>query len=250
MAWDGISVDCEAECYPNNLGDGEGDGVRQREKVARETLHIATYGEEDHDLILLGVKYLPITKLILITVESERDKAVRFASKLGRTLKIGTEVYSIKPPILYNTLAIFREIIVKNLGAFEDIIVNASSGDKQLGCAALTSAFINGLKTIAVDGDTPVLLPIIKLSYNEVISETKMNILKSLDRAGGSVSDLTELASLTGYGKPLLSYHVNGGEDSKGLVQLGLVEVEKYRKGRLRITITPLGHMLLASVLG
>jgi DNA-binding transcriptional ArsR family regulator len=132
----------------------------------------------------------------------------------------------------------------------EDIVVNVSSGDKQLGCAALTSAFINGLKTMAVDGDTPVLLPIIKLSYDEVISETKMNILKALDKAGGSVSDLTELASITGYGKPLLSYHINGAEDSKGLVQLGLVEVKKYRKGRLGITITPLGRMLLASILG
>jgi DNA-binding transcriptional ArsR family regulator len=224
--------------------------VGLKEKVVRNTLQIATYGEEDQDMVLLGVKYLPITKLILITVEAERDKALKFASKLGKTLKIETEVYSIKPPILYNTLAVFREIVVKNREAFEDIVVNVSSGDKQLGCAALTSAFINGLKTMAVDGDTPVLLPIIKLSYDEVISETKMNILKALDKAGGSVSDLTELASITGYGKPLLSYHINGAEDSKGLVQLGLVEVKKYRKGRLGITITPLGRMLLASILG
>lgn len=96
--------------------------------------------------------------------------------------------------------------------------MNPSSGYKQLVHAALTSAFINGLKTIAADGDRPVLLPIIKLSYNGVISEAKMNILKSLDMAGGSVADLTELANLTGYGKPLLSYHINGAEGSKGLV--------------------------------
>ncbi|MDJ0269087.1 MAG: hypothetical protein NXY59_00780 [Aigarchaeota archaeon] len=62
------------------------------------------------------------------------------------------------------------------------------------------------------------------------------------------MKDLTELSSLTGYGKPLLSYHINGSEDSKGLLQLGLVRVEKQRRGRSSISITELGKMLLAGL--
>ncbi|MDJ0269088.1 MAG: hypothetical protein NXY59_00785 [Aigarchaeota archaeon] len=151
-----------------------------KQDIARDTLHIATFGEEDKDAILVGIRYLPITKLILVTVESERENAHIFAGQLATALKIATEVHVIEKPLLYNTIMRFRKIVEENKGRFDEIIVNASSGDKQLGCAALTASFINGLKTIAIDGNHPVLLPIIRLSYNEIISEAKMNILKAL----------------------------------------------------------------------
>jgi len=32
------------------------------------------------------------------------------------------------------------------------------------------------------------------------------------------------LRDISGYGKPLLSYHIKGAEDSKGVVELGLVD--------------------------
>jgi hypothetical protein len=51
------------------------------------------------------------------------------------------------------------------------------------------------------------------------------------------------LKDISGYGKPLLSYHIQGAEDSKGLVELGLVEVEKGTRGKSITKITTLGRL-------
>ena len=59
-------------------------------------------------------------------------------------------------------------------------------------------------------------MPILKLSYNQVISESKIKILKAIDEAtGGFVESLEQLEAISGYGKPLLSYHIQGTRDSK-----------------------------------
>lgn len=211
----------------------------RHDRLVRETLHLATFGSEDSDAIIVGIRYLPVSKLILITMEGSREAASIFAGRIGGTLKLQTEVYEVRKPLLYNTLVLFRKILEREAGRYEDIIVSVSSGDKQLSCAALTATFINGLKTIAVDGNVPVLLPIIRMSYQDVISDAKLNILKALERAGGSVRDLTMMSKLTGYGKPLLSYHINGSEDSKGLLELGLVEISRKRgEGQMIRTIS------------
>ncbi|MEM1944207.1 MAG: hypothetical protein QW756_03725 [Nitrososphaerota archaeon] len=54
-------------------------------------------------MILIGVKYPSIYKLVLLTVEGKKDKVMRLDSKLGQALKIQTEAHPINPPILYNT---------------------------------------------------------------------------------------------------------------------------------------------------
>jgi hypothetical protein len=69
-------------------------------------------------------------------------------------------------------------------------------------------------------------MPVSKLSYSE-ISDAKIKILKAIDNAGGMVDGLEKLEQVSGYGKPLLSYHIQGSKDSKGQADLGLLEVEK-----------------------
>ena len=62
--------------------------------------------------------------------------------------------------------------------------MNVSCGDKMIGCAALSAAFINGIKAFGTDEKgSPLLMPILKLSYNEIISESKIKILKATDEA-------------------------------------------------------------------
>lgn len=223
--------------------------ARGGRSMVRETLHIATYGPDDSDAILTGIRYLPISKLILIAPEGVGERASAFAGEMRRALKIETEVHEVSKPILYNSLMLFRDILAR-AGDYEDVIVNASSGDKALGCAALTAAFINGLKTIVIENGKPVLLPLIKLSYSEIVSETKINILRAIRDAGGEIEELQRLSELTGLGKSLLSYHINGSEDSKGLIQLGLVSVSKTKKGKSTVSLTEMGEMLLAGVFG
>ena len=95
-------------------------------------------------------------------------------------------------------------------------------------------------------GHTVLLLwPVLNFSYSEIISDTKINILKSIDSIGGLTSSLEELEHISGYGKPLLSYHIQGGKENKGLADLGLVEVEKGDRGKTVISITTLGKLMV-----
>ncbi len=93
----------------------------------------------------------------------------------------------------------------------------------------------------------PMLLPILKLSYNEMISDAKIKILQAIDKAGGFVESLDQLSKHCEFGKPLLSYHIQGSSESKGLVQLGLVDVERLERGRNRIILNTLGKMLIST---
>ena len=130
---------------------------------------------------------------------------------------------------------------------YQQILMNVSAGDKLISSAALSSAFINGIRAFAMDHDQtiPLVLPVLKFSYNEIISDTKIKILKSIDRIGGLVNSLEELEQISGYGKPLLSYHIQGGRENKGLADLGLVEVNKGDRGKTVINITTLGKLMV-----
>ena len=63
--------------------------------------------------------------------------------------------------------------------------------------------------------------------------------------AGGTIQSLGQLSDLSGYGRPLLSYHIWGDDESRGLVELGLVEAERGRHGRLKAHLTVLGKAML-----
>jgi hypothetical protein len=91
------------------------------------------------------------------------------------------------------------------------------------------------------------MLPILKLSYNEIVSDAKIKILQAIDSSGGAIESLEELTKITNFGKPLLSYHIQGNAESKGLVQLGLVDVERLERGRSRIVLNTLGKMLIST---
>ena len=125
--------------------------------------------------------------------------------------------------------------------------MNVSCGDKLIGCAALSASFINGIKAFGMnESGSPLLMPILKLSYSEIISESKIKILKAIDdAAGGFVESLEQLEGISGFGKPLLSYHIQGARDSKGLADLGLLEIEKGERGKISARLTTLGKLLV-----
>lgn len=140
------------------------------------------------------------------------------------------------------------EILSREGREHQQVLMNVSSGDKFIGCAALSAAFVNGIKTFGMDqAGMPLLMPVLKLSYNEIISEAKLKILKCISDQGGEVASFELLEQASGYGKPLLSYHVMGTKDAKGLVELGLLEVEKGERGRLSSKLTMLGKLLVVN---
>jgi len=216
--------------------------------VVQKTLQIATFGQ-DKEGILAGIRNFPIHKLILLHYKDDMKLADEFAGNLRSTLGILITLRLIsQPDIIRSAMEQVSQIIRDEGPNYEQVLINVSAGDKMIGCAALSCAFVNGIKAFASDMEgNPMLLPILKLSYNEIISDAKIKILQALDKAGGSVESLDDLARQCEFGKPLLSYHVQGSAESKGLVNLGLVDVERLERGRTKITLNTLGKMLISS---
>ncbi len=212
----------------------------------RKTLQIATLGE-DAEGVLSGVRNAPANKLVLICYDRDKDVAKKLASKISETLKTDVEVYAtIRPENSYkDIMQAFSEIVQKNKQQFDDFVLNVSSGDKMICIAAAVTSFILGFKAFFCKGDECVMLPPMKLSYTEIVSEVKVSILRALDKAGGEVDSLDELGKLTNYGKPLLSYHIHGSEDARGLIDLGLARATRHARGKTKVTLTTLGKMLL-----
>ena len=215
-------------------------------KAFRKTVQIATVGE-DTSGVLSGVRNAPVNKLIIISYERDKDISKRLATTITETLKTETEVYStIRPEHCYkDIMQVFSQIVEKNQPNFDDFLLNVSSGDKMICIAAAVTSFILGFKAFFCKADECVMLPPMKLSYTEMVSEVKLNILRALDKAGGSVDSLDELSKLTDYGKPLLSYHIHGSEDARGLIDLGLADATRHSRGKTKVTLTTLGKMLL-----
>jgi len=214
------------------------------------TLQIATFGSDDQEGITLGIRSFPIHKLVLICFDSDKGKAEDFARKIKGVLGIPTSITVVtKENVVRDTMESVNDIVNIHRNEFQQVLMNVSSGDKLIGCAALSSAFINGIQAFGMDAThtTPLLMPVLKLSYSEIVSEAKIKILKAISTAGGVIESLDELEQISGYGKPLLSYHVQGGKDSKGLAELGLVQVERGDRGKISAKLTTLGKLLVSS---
>jgi hypothetical protein len=225
-------------------GRGRGDEPSQRS--FRKTVQIATVGE-DSSGVLAGVRNAPSNKLVLICYQHDKDVAKRLATNIMETLKTDVDVYdNIRVEQSYkDIMQVFSQIVEKNRDQYDDFLLNVSSGDKMICIAAAVTSFILGFKAFFCKADECVMLPPMKLSYTELVSEVKLSILKALDKAGGEVDSLDELSKLTNYGKPLLSYHIHGSEDARGLIDLGLAEAIRHSRGKTKVRLTTLGKMLL-----
>jgi hypothetical protein len=129
---------------------------------------------------------------------------------------------------------------------YEDVYINVASGTRMTGCAATAAAFVNGVKAFGIMEGRPFLLPVLKFSYHELVSDAKIRILRAIEDSREQLDSLQTLSEITGLDKSLLSYHIRGGRESKGLEDLGLVEIDRGARGRLGIKLTPMGSMLLA----
>ena len=215
-----------------------------------KTLQIATFGSDGQEGIASGIRNFPVHKLALICFDSDKQRANEFSIKIRNLLGLPITINLVtKENVIRDTLERVTEILNFHGKEFQQVLMNVSSGDKLIGCAALSAAFINGIKAFGMDetGNIPLLMPVLKLSYSEIISDAKIKILKAIDNAGGSIDSLDKLEQISGYGKPLLSYHVQGAKDSKGLADLGLLEVEKGDRGKISAKLKTLGKLLVTS---
>ncbi len=205
-------------------------------------LQVATLGDEE-DPIYVGIREYPVSKLVLIHEPEKKFRASEVAQKLEE-LRIPVERKEVQNPArdMYEVIA---EIVKKEGQRYDDIFINVSSGRKLMTCSAISAAFVNGLKAFHVEGDSPMMLPVLKFSYSEVISPSKFNILQALRDLGGVADSLNRLSEVSGVEKSLLSYHLRGGRESKGLEELGLVEIDRGTQGRLLIKLSEMGRLIL-----
>ena len=206
-------------------------------------LHIATVGE-DGTPVLVGLRELPVSKLILLYTEDARQQVEDLRDRLSGVL-IPVEAKLVEGDPVTQVMKIAGEILQKEGHKYDEVFFNVSSGSKMLSCAGLSSAFVHGIKAIGTRKDSIFHFPVLKFSYTEIISEPKFAILRALRDAGGSVKSLADLEAKVEVDKSLLSYHIRGGRESKGLEELGLVSVNRGEYGKLSIQLSELGRLVL-----
>jgi hypothetical protein len=210
------------------------------------TLQIALLGGSD-DAVLIGLRNFPAHKLTLLSTNGSLIQANQLSKRLTETLKLTVEVKQLRDESIASVLEAVAQIVQTESEDFQDFLINVGSTGRNQACAGVAAAFVHGIKAFDVMNEQPVMLPVMKFSYTEAVTQPKMEILRAVERAGGDVESLEKLSVLSNFGKPLLSYHIRGSEDGRGLESLGLVEVERGKRGRLRVKLTALGRTLLST---
>jgi hypothetical protein len=189
--------------------------------------------------LFVGIKEFPTEKVILITPSENIEQAQDLSSKLDE-FTIESEIIEIDQNIMEDMFKVFGSICSKYNQ--DDIVVNVATGDRMTTCAALTASFVNGLKAFGVMNNKAMMLPIMKLSYYNELSESKLKILDALDIE--NFTSLKDLGIKTGMSISLLSYHVNGNFKYKGLKEYRLAETKEKGKN-LYVRLSELGNLLL-----
>jgi DNA-binding transcriptional ArsR family regulator len=207
------------------------------------TLQIATVGK-DPEGIVVGIREFSVTKLVLLYTPAEIEDSHDLAQRIA-PLRLDIERHIIKDDPLISTLREVTRVLRDDGPKFDDVLVNISSGSRLMVISTLCAAYINGARTVYVSNRTIIELPILKFGYSEQLSDSKIGILAAIEAAGGEVSSLSALSRSSNVEKSLLSYHLRGGRDTKGLEELGLVSIKRLSQGRLGIELTPIGKLIL-----
>ncbi len=192
---------------------------------------------DNSDALFAGIREFPTERIVLIVPKKYSAEAGRVEKEL---VKFRIPVRSV--PIEGSWESVFKTIVeMKNTS--NNILVNVSTGSRDMQCAATSAAFVSGLKAFSVDNDNVFMLPVMKFSYYKAIPEKKMSVLKLLKKDRECCASLEELSKKLKMSLPLVSYHINGNAKSEGLIDMGLVSVVE-KKGRMNVNLTPLGNLL------
>jgi hypothetical protein len=221
--------------------------------MVTKTFQISTFGTFRDNNILTGLRIFPSQKLALICYEHDNIKAKLFSERI-RSIDKNIEVIICLAPkhkIIEGAFGYIGKIVGSEINRFQRILVNISSGDKSLSYAVLCAAYVRGIETFMINSNysnSLTVIPTPKFYYDRIITKTNLRILNSIARAGGVVYGLDRLQLISGLIKPLLSYHINGRDNTKGLIDLGLVWVEnkKYENGTIVIVrLTAIGKLFI-----
>ena len=211
-----------------------------------KTLQISILSGND-EAVFVGLRNFPAHKLILISLPEHAEQSRSLSARLTDTLKLPLATIEVRDSSVQAMLDVIGLIIKNERENFQDFMINVGSAGKRLACAGVTAAFVYGIKAFDVAGDHPEAFPVMAVLYTEALTTPKIEILRAIQASGGVVESLEALSGIVNYGKPLLSYHIRGSRESRGLESLGLVETERGKRGRLSVKLTPLARTLLAT---
>jgi hypothetical protein len=184
-------------------------------------------------------KFQP-NKIILLIKEKSKKNSKKIIKEIEK-LNIEYETKEI------SNYAHLEEIFIKIKKISElyknDSIVIQVDCDYLTSCLSLSSAFVNGILAIGILNNEIISYPIMKFSYYNAINKKKLEILKIINK-NKNIESMEELAKLTKLSLPLIAYHLRGNRDSKGLIEMNLVETKK-ENGKIKIKLTQLGKLII-----
>jgi DNA-binding transcriptional ArsR family regulator len=193
------------------------------------------------DAVMLGIQRFAVRSVHLVAPADRPEGAQSLAGALG-ALRVPAEVHV----VARSDLARLIDLVAGLLHTESDAVLNLSGGWEEYAIAALTAAFLTGKPAYVVQGEGVVPVPVLRVSYPEVLSPAKIRVLRRLAEVGGTMR-LKELAGATGLSRSLVSYHLRGYRDRPGLEDMGLVEPAASDRRGNAVRLTPLGRNLLAS---
>lgn len=189
--------------------------------------------------LFVGMKDFPTSEVILITPPDRIADAQDIAKKLDE-FTINTRIIRIESDLMSEMFRVFAELV--DIYDIDDIVVNVATGDRMSTCAAMSACYANGIRAFGVIGKDTMLMPIMKLSYYNELSDNKMRILQALQLQ--NPISIRDLSNKLGMSISLLSYHINGNNRYKGLKEFRLVEVQENSNEHL-ILLSKMGSLLL-----
>lgn len=195
--------------------------------------------EGEHDAIFIGIKEFPSEKIILISPASRYAEANKFKGDAAK-LHILVQIIELQTDTIEEFFKAFNGMIATERGR---IVINLGSSEHLLKLFGQSAAFIHGIKAFDVVDDKICPLPILKMSYYEILAGKKMKILQELSKSA-KISSLGELGKRTKMGPSLINYHIYGSKKTPGLKKLGTLEVFR-EKGKIAAKLTPLGRLFM-----
>ncbi len=200
---------------------------------------IAPYSGEK-EALYVGTQHFHTKKLIILSEPSHAQTLKQVIDDFKK-FKIPVEVYE-KETNWEQTFGTINELVKKENS--QELLVNLGSADASTKCAATCAAFVNGIKAFDVMNNHLMVLPVLKFSYYNLLTEKKLLILKLLLSFKEEGCFLDVLAKKAKMSAPLLSYHIHGTTKVDGLQQLGLIDLLE-REGKIIVKINTLGKILM-----
>lgn len=207
-------------------------------------IHIAAaHGATDP--VLAAVRELGAEKVILVGGDEAADEAAR---DVLEPLGVDTERRTVNGSMLLGTLQLVQDIAFQHDDRREDIIVNLAGAGRYEACALLSAAFVAGVRAIDRPEDEIRFLPALNFSYDEVVGADQLEILRALDALGDSGPGLNEVTARTSLDASTVSYLIRGGQEARGLEELGLVEIDQDAEEGVSLRLSPMGATLANSM--